>query len=473
MRDQLFTLYEKLILNKPLASLLVVLVIIGGLSTAIPSFKLDASADSLVLEGDQALKYSREINKRFQSEDFLLVTFSPTKDLMSDESLAVLEQLRGELIALDGVSSVTSILDVPLLQSPKVELSDIAAGGELRTLRTPGIDKKLVLDELTNSPIYRNLLMGSDARTTAIQINLARDQRYLELLGKRESLRELAATSKLSVELQDELDTTEEMFRDYAAVFNERQNQLVEVVRGIIGPYRSEGQLFLGGVPMIAADMINFVKNDLAIFGSGIVLFIILVLSLIFRRITWVVFPLITCILSTAFMLGLITWLDWRMTVISSNFVALLLIITLSITIHLVVRYREMLSTNPEMSQRELVKKSTLLMVKPCIYTALTTMVAFASLVVSGIRPVIDFGWMMTVGVTAALIIVFIVLPAMLMLVKKPNVVKAESSELAFTTHFATFTENHGSLILWVSSFFVALSIWGVVHLEVENRFID
>ncbi|MFT7128094.1 MAG: putative RND superfamily exporter protein [Gammaproteobacteria bacterium] len=473
MRDQLFTLYEKLILNKPLASLLVVLVIIGGLSTAIPSFKLDASADSLVLEGDQALKYSREINKRFQSEDFLLVTFSPTKDLMSDESLAVLEQLRGELIALDGVSSVTSILDVPLLQSPKVELSDIAAGGELRTLRTPGIDKKLVLDELTNSPIYRNLLMGSDARTTAIQINLARDQRYLELLGKRESLRELAATSKLSVELQDELDTTEEMFRDYAAVFNERQNQLVEVVRGIIGPYRSEGQLFLGGVPMIAADMINFVKNDLAIFGSGIVLFIILVLSLIFRRITWVVFPLITCILSTAFMLGLITWLDWRMTVISSNFVALLLIITLSITIHLVVRYREMLFTNPEMSQRELVKKSTLLMVKPCIYTALTTMVAFASLVVSGIRPVIDFGWMMTVGVTAALTIVFIVLPAMLMLVKKPNVVKAESSELAFTTHFATFTENHGSLILWVSSFFVALSIWGVVHLEVENRFID
>ncbi|MFT5693142.1 MAG: putative RND superfamily exporter protein [Oceanicoccus sp.] len=199
----------------------------------------------------------------------------------------------------------------------------------------------------------------------------------------------------------------------------------------------------------------------------------ILVLSLIFRRITWVVFPLITCILSTAFMLGLITWLDWRMTVISSNFVALLLIITLSITIHLVVRYREMLFTNPEMSQRELVKKSTLLMVKPCIYTALTTMVAFASLVVSGIRPVIDFGWMMTVGVTAALTIVFIVLPAMLMLVKKPNVVKAESSELAFTTHFATFTENHGSLILWVSSFFVALSIWGVVHLEVENRFID
>lgn len=473
MKDKLFTLYEKLILNKPLASLIVVLIIVGGLSTAIPSFKLDASADSLVLEGDEALKYSREINKRFQSEDFLLVTFSPTKDILSDESLKVIEQLRGELVALDGVSSVTSILDVPLLQSPKVELSDIANGGQLRTLRTPGIDKNLVLEELTNSPIYRDLLMGSDGRTTAIQVNLARDQRYMELLGQRESLRELAATSKLSPELQGELDDTESAFRDYAAVFNERQNQLVEIVREIINHYQSEGQLFLGGVPMIAADMINFVKSDLATFGSAIVLFIVFVLSLIFRRITWVIFPLITCILSTAFMLGLITWLDWRMTVISSNFVALLLIITLSITIHLVVRYREMLSTNPELGQRELVKKSTLLMVQPCIYTALTTIVAFASLVVSGIRPVIDFGWMMTVGVAAALIIVFIVLPAMLMLVKKPNVVKSESSELAFTTHFATFTENHGSLILWVSAFFVALSVWGVVHLEVENRFID
>lgn len=473
MKDQLSRLYEKLILNKPLASLIVVLVIIGGLSTAIPSFKLDASADSLVLEGDEALKYSREINKRFQSEDFLLVTFSPIKELLSDESLKVIEQLRGELSTLDGVSSVTSILDVPLLQSPKVELSDIASGGQLRTLRTPGIDKKLVLDELTNSPIYRNLLVGSDARTTAIQINLSRDDKYLKLLEKRESLRELAATSKLSAALQDELETAESTFRNYSAVFNERQNQLVEIVREIISRYRTEGQLFLGGVPMIAADMINFVKSDLANFGSGIVLFIILVLSLIFRRITWVVFPLITCLLSTTFMLGLITWLDWRMTVISSNFVALLLIITLSITIHLVVRYREMLSMSPELDQRELVKQSTLLMVKPCIYTALTTIVAFASLVVSGIRPVIDFGWMMTVGVTAALIIVFIVLPAMLMLVKKPSVVKKESSELAFTSYFATFTEHHGSLIMWVSSFFVVLSVWGVAHLEVENRFID
>jgi len=473
MKDQLFSWYENLILNKPLASLIVTLIIIGGLSTAIPSFKLDASADSLVLEGDEALKYSREINKRFQSEDFLLVTFRPNKDLLSTESLTVLEQLRSELVVLDGVSSVTSILDVPLLESPKVSLSEVADGGELRTLRTPGIDKKLVLAELTNSPIYSNMLMGSDARTTALQINLKRDKQYMDLLAKRESLRELAAKGTLPANLRVELVEVEEVFRDYSAVFNERQSQLVEIVRGIASQYRDEGQLFLGGVPMIAADMISFVKSDLLVFGSGIVVFIILVLSLIFRRITWVIFPLVTCVLSTAFMLGLITWLDWRMTVISSNFVALLLIITLSITIHLVVRYRELLSIDPEMDQQQLVKKATLLMVKPCIYTALTTIVAFASLVVSGIRPVIDFGWMMTVGVTAALIIVFIVLPAMLMLVKKPRMTKSESSELAFTTHFATFTEKNGTFVLGVSALLAGISIWGVLHLEVENRFID
>ncbi|MFT5578458.1 MAG: putative RND superfamily exporter protein, partial [Paraglaciecola psychrophila] len=310
MKLQLFSFYERVILNNPRASLLLMLLLVAGLSTYIPSFKLDASADSLVLEGDQALQYSRQISQRYASEEFLLVTYKPQKELLSDESLHSLDQLRAELSVLEGVSSITSILDVPLLESPLVTLSDIAGGGELRTLRIADIDREMVLAELTTSPIYRDLIMSSDGKTTAVQINLANDEKLESLFASRELLREQARLAGFSQ--HDALATAELDYGDYAAQVNQRREQLVATVRAIIERYRSDAQMFLGGVPMIAADMVSFVKNDLVVFGAGIVSFMILVLGLIFRRVVWVVLPLISCVVSTAFMLGLITWLDWR-----------------------------------------------------------------------------------------------------------------------------------------------------------------
>jgi predicted RND superfamily exporter protein len=473
VNNRLFLIYESLVLRRPLLAILTTLTVIGWLATHIPSFKLDASADSLVLEGDQSLKYYREIGQRYSSEDFLLVTFRPKQDLFSESALATLDKLRGDLAALDGVSSVLSILDVPLLESPKIHFQDLASGSAMNTLRTPDIDIELVRKELVNSPIYRSLLTSNDGQTTALQINLPRDQRYLTLLNSRDSLREQSHIAPLSAEQQQQLEQLEQEFRQYAVAYNERQSQLVDKVREVIVNYRGDATVFLGGVPMIAADMISFVKSDLLVFGSGIAIFIIVTMAVIFRRLTWVLLPLLTCVLSAAFMLGLITWQDWRMTVISSNFVALLLIITLSITIHLVVSYRELLSTHPEMTQGQLVRAMTYLMMKPSIYTVLTTMVSFASLVVSGIRPVIDFGWMMTVGVAAALGIAFIILPAGLLLVKKPEIVPTGRAGVATTLRFAAFTERHGAFILWFSFMLTLVSAYGISRLEVENRFID
>lgn len=472
MKNTLFSLYENSVLRRPKTSLLVTLLIIGWLSTYIPSFKLDASADSLVLEGDAALEYSREISSRYASEDFLLVTYSPEQDLLSDAVLRTLDKLRAELAALEGVSSVVTILDVPLLESPKVSFEAVT-DGDIPTLRTPGIDKELVREELKSSPIYKELLTSLDGRTTALQVNLVRDEKYQSLLANRENLRKLNNDGQLSAEQQRELADLEVEVRQYVLIATDRQGQLVDHVRGIIANYRDDATVYLGGVPMIAADMISFVKSDLVVFGSGIIVFIILTMAVIFRSFTWVVLPLATCLLSASFMLGLITWLDWRMTVISSNFVALLLIITLSITIHLVVRYRELLITNPEMNQQQLVQQTVSLMIKPCLYTALTTIVAFSSLVVSGIRPVIDFGWMMTVGVSASLCIAFIILPAGLLLFKKPQYTAASESGVATTLKFAAITERHGTLILICSVLLAALSAYGISRLEVENRFID
>ncbi|MEX1666859.1 efflux RND transporter permease subunit [Zhongshania arctica] len=472
MSAALFSLYQRIVLKNAFWVMVLLLGGVAWLATYIPTMKLDASADALVLEGDTSLEYYREISKRYGSEDFLLVTYQPNSDLFAPEQLKTLDELRGRMAALPNVSSVNSILDVPLLQSPRVSLGQVT-GGDIPTLRTPGIDIELVKQELATSPIYKSLLTSADGRTTALQVNLQRDERYFELLDERDALRLKADKNTLTDAEHTELATLETSFADYTAEVHERQAKLVAQARTIVNDYRGDATVFLGGVPMIAVDMIAFVKSDLRVFGTGILLFIVVLLATIFRSWRWTLLPLSTCVLTVVFMLGLLSFLDWRLTVISANFVALLLIITLSITIHLVVRFREYAAAQPNADQFTLVSETVGIMLRPCIYTSLTTLVAFASLVVSGIRPVIDFGWMMTIGVLAALTMTFIVLPCVLMLLKPRAETGGSDDSATFTRYFAAATEHYGKTILLVSAGLLTLSVWGITQLKVENRFID
>ncbi|MFT7403285.1 efflux RND transporter permease subunit [Zhongshania sp.] len=472
MSAALFSLYQRIVLKNAFWVMVLLLVGVGWLATFIPTMKLDASADALVLEGDTSLEYYREISKRYGAEDFLLVTYQPKNDLFAPEQLKTLGELRRRMAELPNVSSVNSILDVPLLQSPRVSLSQVTSG-DIPTLRTPGIDIELVKRELATSPIYKSLLTSADGRTTALQVNLQRDERYFALLDERDLLRAKADENTLTDAEHTVLATLETTFADYTGVVHERQAELVAQARVIVNDYRGDATVFLGGVPMIAVDMIAFVKSDLRVFGSGILLFIVVLLVAIFRSWRWMLLPLSTCVLTVVFMLGLLSFLDWRLTVISANFVALLLIITLSITMHLVVRFREYAAAQPDADQFTLVSETVGIMLRPCIYTSLTTLVAFASLVVSGIRPVIDFGWMMTMGVLAALTMTFIVLPCVLMLLKPRVETEGGSDSATFTRYFAAATEHYGKTILLVSAGLLLLSVWGITQLKVENRFID
>ena len=439
------------------------------------NYKVDASADALVLEGDEDLAFFREVSKRYAAEEFFIVAYQPKTYLFADETLENLSQLVSDLETIDGVSTVMSILDVPLLYSPRVSIGSLIAG--VKTLRDEGVDRDLVAEEFRNSPIYNQLLSSTDAKTTALQVGLVRDQTYNRLLDERDRLRVLNAAGDLSKADTDSLILAEQVFKDYTVQSAERQRQLVENVRAVLDQHRTAATaIFLGGVPMIASDMVSFVKSDLQVFGIGILLFVIVVLTVIFRSLRWVFLPLLVCVLTNVFMLGLLGFLDWRMTVISSNFIALLLIITLAIAVHLVVRYRELQLLRPQATQHELALATVTAMLRPCLYTGLTTIVAFMSLVISGIRPVMDFGWMMTIGVLVALLTTFIVVPVGMILGRAPTPeVKKQSSsdESVFTLRFARITENHGGKILAAAVFILLFSISGVMQLKVENRFID
>lgn len=473
MRDLVMGAYDGAVLRRPRMVVIVLALLTGLAATQLGKIRLDASADSLLLQGDPALDFFREVGRRYSSEEFLVITWQPEAPLLSDASLKPLASMRNELRDLSGVSSVTTILDVPLLESPPVSLSAVTSGEPLPTLNDPGVDRELALKEFTTSPLYANLLVSSDGEVTAVQINLERDERYFELLERRESLRAQSESEGLSEEESAELERIEAEFKERSALLLEKQAALVESVRGISDGYREHADLFVGGVPMIAADMVRFVRSDLVFFGSAILGVMVVILGLIFRRVRWVVIPLATCTVTVTMMLGLLAFLDWRMTVISSNFVAVLLIVTLALSIHLVVRYRELHALSPDGNLYERVRETTRFMAVPCFYTAITTMVAFVSLIVSAIQPVIDFGLMMTVGICTAFVVAFTLVPSLMQLWPQGRAMAPVDSGTPLTVRLAGVADRHGNVVLLISALLCVLVVVGVSRLKVENRFID
>ncbi len=471
----LFDQYIRFVTNFPKTVLLLVGLIAIALAMGLPNFKLDASADSLTLEHDTDLQYFREMSRQYKSGDFLVVTFRPHIDLMSDESIVLLGELKADLAAIEGVVGINSILDVPLLYSPRQSVSEIVTSP--RTLLTPGVDREEARREFLDSPIYRNLILGPDGQTTALQLNIAIDEGYMDLVQKRDALRYKRDHEGID---KQERETLEEVSRDFLAyrtISEARGHDRVQQVRAVVSKYKDRAQIFVGGITMITADMITFIQSDLVVFGTAVVLFMVLILAFIFRKLRYVVIPMITCLTAVLMMLGYVSWLDWRLTVISSNFVALLLIISLAIIIHLVVRYREYAAEQPEWNQQQLVIATVKFMARPCLYTALTTIVAFASLVISDISPVIDFGWMMTIGLVLALILAFLIMPACLMLLSPEKFATKDSGQAKkskpLTLFFSSFVEKHGKLVLCLSGVMAVLAAIGIAKLEVENRFID
>ena len=343
----------------------------------------------------------------------------------------------------------------------------------MHTLRDAGVDRELARREFLESPIYRELILGDDGQETALQVTLKPDLEWDALLERREILRSKRGQGFFSAEEKRELERVESEFATRSVIVQDQQRRYIEQVRGILERYRADASIFLGGVPMIAVDMIAFAQNDLERFGGAILGIMLLVLALIFRRAVWVLIPLTACASTCLLMLGLIAWNQWPLTVVSSNFVPLLLILSLAITIHLINYYREQFEVRPDAPHEELVLDTVRFMITPIVYTSATTGVAFASFVVSGIKPVIDFGWMMTIGIAVSMLVAFTLVPVLLLLAGKPAAKPAGSSHDPFALVMARMVVHHGNAVLLVSLLLLIVGLVGLSRLQVENRFID
>ena len=463
--------YDTFILKHPLTVLIVLLIFISSLAYHATKLEIDASAETLLLDDDKDLKFFREVNKRYDNSNFLIVTFSPKNYLLSKESLKTIKNISDDFTKINSIESVTSILNIPLLQSPIRPISDLVSGVD--TLESKEFDKNLVKNELLTSPLYSNAIVSSDFKTTALILNLNEDKKYFKLLEKRNVLLKKQKETNLTKEESLELKNTIIEFKQFRDELRDIQAKEIKNIREIISNYSSEGKIFLGGINMIASDIVGYVKNDLLIYGSSLVLILIFVLWYIFRHLRWVLIPIFICIISVISTAGILGLFAWEVTVISSNFIALQLIITISINLHLIVRYRELNVKYKNASQYKLVINTILSKFNPSFFAILTTITGFGSLVLSKIEPVINLGLMMSTGIAMSLILSFLIFPVILIMMKKKDEHEEENNRFSFIKKSSYIVEQHGKTIVIVSILVFIFSIAGSFKLIVENSFIN
>ena len=464
-------IYDTFIFKYPIIVLLILSIFVSILGYYSTKVEVDASAETLLLDDDKDLKFFREVNKRYNNLNFLIVTFTPNNDLLSNESLDTIKNLSKEFLTVENIENVDSILTVPLLQSPVRPISDLVAGVD--SMETKEFDKELVKNEFLTSPLYKNALVSDDFKTTALILNIKNDEKYYELLEKRNSLLVKEKEKIITKEEKLELKKAIVEFKNYRDLIREKDTNNIENIRNIIKKYEANGKIFLGGVNMIASDAIGFVKNDLIIYGFSLVFIFIFILWYIFRHIRWIIIPLLICFISIISTGGILGLFGWEVTVISSNFIALQLIITMSTVLHLIERYRELNVKYKNASQYKLVINTVLSKLEPSFFAIITTVVGFASLILSNIEPVINLGLMMSIGITISLILSFVTFPIILMIIGKKDEHDGKNIQTSFITKCSSIVENHGKTIIVVSILAVVFSITGSSKLFVENSFIN
>ncbi len=432
--------------------------------------EIDASADTLLLDDDKDLAFKRTVDKRFSTSDFMVITYTPKEKMLSTESLETLKSLHNSLSKVDLVKSVESILTVPLLLSPTREIQDLA--GDARTLESNNIDKVLVKKEFLNNPLYVGNLVSKDFKTSTIILKLYKDKIYSSLLEQKNIFLKKARISSLSPEELKLLKKVKKDFKIHRDRQRESMSKGIKQIRNIMQTHKSEASLFLGGVGMISNDIVSFVKSDLLVYGISLVLLLILILSLLFRKVKWVVIPLSICLLSVLAITSSLGFFGWEITVISSNFIALQLIITISIVLHLIVRYEELLSLYPRASHKRIVLLTMLSKITPTSFAVLTTIAGFGSLLLSKIYPIINLGWMMSAGIFLSLIISFIFFPTLALLFKK-GAVRTQNSDSFLPSLATRIIQKDRVGIYLVVVLTLIFAFTGASKLIIENSFID
>ncbi len=464
-------IYKSSIIEKPKFTLLILTILLLSFGYFSKNFQLDASSDTLLLENDPDLKYLREVNSKYGSKDFLVLTYTPINNLLDPNTIKNLTNLKNDLVNLKWADNVITILDVPLLKNNDDPLAERIKN--FKTLSSIDADKERGFDEIINSPIYKEFVISNDGETSGILVYIKSDKQLSQFIKTKNDFLNKKESEKLTSEDKKEYKKFLKEYDKYKKLYNQKNHENINEIRMVIEKYKDTAKIHLGGIPMIADDMMTYIKSDIIVFGAGVFIFIVCTLWFVFRSLLWVFIPLLSCFFSVLIMVGLLGLVGWKVTVISSNFIALMLILTMAMNIHMSVRYLQFKKENPNTSNSEAILWTTSKMFWPILYTVLTTICAFLSLIFSEIKPIIDFGWMMTVGLIVSLSVTFTLLPAILNILSKENTKYREEEKSVITSFLSNVAQKNTKTIFLSAAAVIVVSVFGITKLEVENSFIN
>lgn len=496
--DKIKQKLARMLVSAPKLSLALALILCAFLCAFVPKLAIDASTQTLLLENDKDLELWRDITKRYEIPNTLVIAYTPNSDLLSESSISTLAALSKDLAQIKGVKSVFSMLDAPLLLSSGLKFSDLL--GTIPTLKDSNASKEAIKAEFLNSPFYKNSLVSSDFKTTALLLTLEPNSGYYEFIASITALENTLKTAENNATAKTLLKEQRAAFKAYRDELRIAEHEQIAQIRQVIAkynqnsqtriphqdefpnsqngiPYQDEfpsSQLFLGGINMIADDMIAFVRSDLATYGLATLLLCSLCLFVYYLQLRYVFLAIFICLVCVGTASGLFGLLGFEITVISSNYIALQLIITLSVVIHLINSYREFFRKKSSFSQKAIVYLALKERMSPCFFAIFTTIIGFISLVFSDIRPIISLGVMMSASITLSLIFSFWLFGSIMSLLSKKSVNTAFERYFSLTTLCAKIALNLRArkVVFAISALGLCVGLWGISKLSVENSFI-
>tara|TARA_Y100001970_G_scaffold188251_1_gene228963 strand:+ start:457 stop:2787 length:2331 start_codon:yes stop_codon:yes gene_type:complete len=413
----------------------------------IKNFRIDASSDTLVAKNDIDFLYFNEYSKLFTSENFLILAVK-NNDEIDQKFINKFELLSQEILEIKNVNRVFSFIDAPILFLNNASLNSLSENN-IETIKNSKYNVLEVLKELSNNPIYKDQILNSDQNVFSLII-------YLDKNIKMEKAR--ADFNNLIISRNDYLHIKKSNDKE--------RNILISEIRNVIKKTKDNNEYYLGGVEMIANDVINFVKKDIMIFSFFVTLIIVLVLFFIFKDFKFVIICLLSSVYSVFIIFGIIAFMQIEVTAISSNFLSLIFILSISMNIHIINYYR-LLENKTKFKIQTTFSK----MFWPCFYTTLTTIVAFGSLVLTDIKPIIDFGIIMIIALSISFACSFTILPLILYIA--PENVKQNINFLKLKDLFSSFVKNFYNKIIFSCFILLILSFGGIFNLNVENSFVN
>ena len=481
--DKIKQKLARMLVSAPKLSLALALILCAFLCAFVPKLAIDASTQTLLLENDKDLELWRDITKRYKIPNTLVIAYTPNSDLLSESSISTLAALSKDLAQIKGVKSVFSMLDAPLLLSSGLKFSDLL--GTIPTLKDSNASKEAIKAEFLSSPFYKNSLVSSDFKTTALLLTLEPNPGYNEFIASITALENTLKNAQNNATAKTLLKEQRAAFKAYRDELRIAEHEQITQIRQVIAKYNqnsqsriphqaSSSQLFLGGINMIADDMIAFVRSDLATYGLATLLLCSLCLFVYYLQLRYVFLAIFICLVCVGVASGLFGLLGFEITVISSNYIALQLIITLSVVIHLINSYREFFRKKSSFSQKAIVYLALKERMSPCFFAIFTTIIGFISLVFSDIRPIISLGVMMSASITLSLILSFWLFGSIMSLLSKKSVNTAFERYFSLTSLCAKIALNLRArkVVFAISSLGLCVGLWGISKLSVENSFI-